>query len=85
MIHEPRITKYYIIIIIIIIIKTTHRSVCGESFNMDHAMICRRDGFIIQQHNELRDLEEELLNIVCNDVQIEQVLQEVSGEALNPG
>ena len=52
---------------------------------MDHAMICRRDGFIIQQHNELRDLEEELLNIVCNDVQIEQVLQEVSGEALNPG
>ena len=52
---------------------------------MDHAMICRRGGYIIQRHNELRDLEAELLNIVCNDVQIEPVLQEVSGEALNPG
>ena len=61
------------------------KCVCGESFNMDHAMICRRGGFIIQRHNELRDMEAELLNIVCNDVQIEPVLQEVSGEALNPG
>ena len=46
-------------------------------------MICRCGGFIIQRHNELRDLEAELLNIVCNDVQIEPVLQEVNGEALN--
>ena len=61
------------------------KCVCGESFNTDHAMICRRGGFIIQRHNELRDLEAELLNIVCNDVQIKPVLQEVSGEALNPG
>ena len=59
------------------------KCVCGESFNIDHAMICRRGGFIIQRHNELRDLEAELLNIVCNDVQIEPVLQEVNGEALN--
>ena len=48
-------------------------------------MICRRGGFIIQRHNELRDLEAEILNIVCNDVQIEPVLQEVNGEALNLG
>ena len=46
------------------------KCVCG-----DHAMICRRAGFIIQRHNELHDLEAELLNIVCNDVQIEPVLQ----------
>ena len=45
-----------------------------SSKNIDHAMICRRGGFIIQRHNELRDLEPELLNIVCNDVQIESVL-----------
>ena len=61
------------------------KCVCGESFNTDHAMICRRGGFIIQRHNELRDLEAELLNIVCNDVQIEPVLQEINGEALNSG
>ena len=39
----------------------------------------------MQRHNELRDLEADLLKIVCNDVQIEPVLQEVNGEALNSG
>ena len=27
--------------------------VCGDVFNVDHAMVCRRGGFIIQRHNEL--------------------------------
>ena len=48
-------------------------------------MICKCGGFIIQRHNELRDLETELLNMVCNDVEIEPALQIVNGEALNPG
>ena len=34
--------------------------VCGDHFNVDHAMICKRGGFIIQRHNELRDLEAEM-------------------------
>ena len=58
------------------------KCVYGNSFNIDHAMICRRGGFINQRHNELRDLEAELLNVVCNDVQIELVFQEVNGETL---
>jgi hypothetical protein len=37
------------------------------------------------RHNELRDLETELLNIVCSDVQVEPVLQDISGEQLNGG
>ena len=39
-------------------------SVCvgGDTFNIDHAMICKRGGFIIQRHNELRDLEADMLN-----------------------
>ena len=45
----------------------------------------RSRGFIIKRHNQLRDLEAELLNIVCNDVQIEPTLQEINGEPLNPG
>ena len=45
-------------------------------------MICRRGGFIIQRHNELRDLEAKLLNIVCNDVHIEPALQDVDGKPL---
>ena len=48
-------------------------------------MVCRRGGFIIQRHNELRDLEAEMLSMVCNDVEIEPVLQEINGETLNRG
>ena len=32
-------------------------------------MVCRRGGFIIQWHNELRDLGADMLNIVFHDVQ----------------
>jgi hypothetical protein len=58
---------------------------CGDVFTVDHAMICKRGGFVIQRHNELRDLEAELLNMVCNDVETEPVLQDISGEELNKG
>jgi len=49
---------------------------------VDHAMICKRGGFVTQRHNELRDLEAELLNMVCTDLEIEPVLQDISGEQL---
>jgi len=48
-------------------------------------MICRRAGFIIQRHNEVRDLEAEMLNMVCYDVEVEPVLQEITGEMLPRG
>ena len=48
-------------------------------------MICKRGGFIIQRHNELRDLEADLLDLVCKDVETEPVLQEITGETLNSG
>ena len=52
---------------------------CGVQFSVDNAMVCQRGGFIIQRDNELRDLEEEMLRMVCNDVEVEPVLQEVKG------
>ena len=58
---------------------------CGEPFNVDHAMICKQGGSIIQRHNELRDLEAQMLNLVCHDVEIEPVLQEITGESLARG
>ena len=61
------------------------RCACGDFFNIDHAMICKQGSFIIQRHNELRDLEADLLNVVCNDVEIEPALQDVRGEILNSG
>ena len=48
-------------------------------------MICKRGGFFTQRHNELRDLEAELLSMVCSDVETEPVLQDISGEQLGRG
>ena len=45
--------------------------VCGDVFNVDYAMVCTRGSFIIQRHNELRDVEAYRLSMVCNDVEIE--------------
>ena len=60
--------------------------ICGEPFNItDHAMICKQGGFIIQRHNELRDLEAQMLDLVCHDVEVEPVLQEITGESLARG
>ena len=59
--------------------------VCGCIFTVDHAMICKRGGLIIQRHNEIRGLEAELLDMVCYDVAIEPTLQLLAGEELNRG
>ena len=43
--------------------------VCGDRFSVDRTMLCKHGGFIIQRHNELRDLEADLLDLVCNNVE----------------
>ena len=40
---------------------------------------------MIQRHNELRDLEAEMLDMVCYDVEVEPVLQVLTGESLERG
>ena len=59
--------------------------VCGDNFHTDHVMICKKGGFITMRHNELRDLEAKLLSTACKDARIEPVLQDITGEVLNPG
>jgi len=59
--------------------------VCSDAFDIDHAMIRRRGGFVIQRHSEIRDLEAELLGTVYKDVEVEPLLQQLSGETLNNG
>ena len=44
-----------------------------------------RGGYITQRHNEIRDLEAEILQAVCTVVEMEPVLQEVTGEVLPRG
>ena len=50
---------------------------CGEEYSVEHPLICKRVGFIIQRHDELRNFEAELLSLVCSDVEIEPLLQEI--------
>ena len=47
---------------------------------MQRALTCPKGGFIINRHNELRDLRAEILDEVCNDVKIEPLLQPLNGE-----
>ena len=42
----------------------------GDQFSVDHAMVFRRGRFIIQRHNGLRDLEAEMLRMVCKGVEV---------------
>ena len=58
---------------------------CGQKFNLVHAMNCKRGGFIIMRHNDIRDFEANLLAKVCNDVEIEPGLQPVTGEEFARG
>ena len=48
-------------------------------------MVCLSGGYIIQRHNELHDLQAEMLRMVCNDVETESIFREVTGETLNHG
>ena len=54
--------------------------VCGSLFTVDHAMICKRGVLVIQRHNEIRDLQAELLDMACYDVQVEPALRPITGE-----
>ena len=48
-------------------------------------MFCQREGLVIQRRNEIRDLQAELLDMVCYDVQVERALQPITGEKLARG
>ena len=58
---------------------------CGHKNDVNHALICKKGGFVAMRHNELRDLEAELIGEVCKDVTIEPELQPCEGYQLNPG
>lgn len=55
---------------------------CDKSYTVEHALSCKKGGFICMRHNELRDLTAELLSEVCKDVALEPKLIPLTGENL---
>ena len=56
---------------------------CGSKFSIEHALSCKKGGFITLRHNQIRNITANLLKEVCRDVSIEPHLQELTGESLN--
>ena len=44
---------------------------CGKENNIDHSLSCKKGGYVILRHNNIRDTTARLLEEFCYDVQIE--------------
>ena len=55
---------------------------CGNEFTRNHAMICKTGGFVSLRHNELHDLTGNMLREACRNVEVEPLLQPLTGEKL---
>lgn len=49
-------------------------------FSVEHALNCKKGGFISNRHNEIRRITADFLKEVCIDVEEEPLLQEITGE-----
>ena len=58
---------------------------CGSPFDLQHAMSCKKGGFVSLQHNELTNIIALMLKTICNDVTTEPPLQPLTGELLRGG
>ena len=58
---------------------------CGQIFDITHAMNCKREGFVIMRNSDIRNFETNLLKKVCSDAEIEPPLQLLTNEHLERG
>ena len=56
---------------------------CGHKMDMQHAISCKKGGFIRIMHKDAQDLTCNLLTIICKGVEIEPKLLPVTGEAFD--
>ena len=58
--------------------------VCGSSFSVEDAMICKHGGLTFLHHNKLCDLTSHRLKEVCHNVAVEPPLLSLNWEAIAP-
>ena len=51
---------------------------CGATFNLSHALSCRKGGLIVRRHNEVRDTVGDLSRLVCSPVNQEPIVKEAN-------
>ena len=56
---------------------------CGEIFTANHALSCKKGGFVAQRHNTIRDLLISHISKVCRNVETEPLLQPLDNEVFN--
>ena len=48
--------------------RLSSKCTCGQVYDVTHALNCNKGGFVIIQHNKIRDFEASLLKKVVSDV-----------------
>ena len=59
--------------------RTPSHCECGSPFSLEHALTCKKGGFVSLRHNNIRDFVCRQLKEVCRDVKKEPVLQPLVG------
>ena len=57
--------------------------ICGKQNDVSYALSCTRGGYVIMRHNEIRDATPTLLQEVISSVEVEPILQLITGERMN--
>ena len=56
---------------------------CNEKNTIDHALICKKGGYVSMRHDRIRDLEASMLKEVCKDVKVEPDLLPIGNLTVN--
>ena len=58
---------------------------CGAKNDVNHALSCKKGGYVMMRHNCVRDLEAELMREVCTDVKVEPELLPLDNNLMRNG
>ena len=58
---------------------------CGSKFDINHALTCKKGGYVIMRHDRIRDMEANILRDICKDVRVEPELLPVENVMIQNG